>query len=182
MRVALHNVQGSNVPDRYVLDANVFIEPHQRFYGFDICPGYWTALKRLNQASSICSIDKVRKELLAQDDALSDWVKDLDLPDFFKQTSDQAVIRQYRDMIAWVQANPQFTNSAKAKFASAADGWLVAFAKVSRKIVVTLEVYDANIKKDVPIPNLCEQFDVPYVDLFEMLRALDVKLSLKKHA
>ena len=30
--------------NRYLLDANPFIEAKNRYYGFDICPGFWTAI------------------------------------------------------------------------------------------------------------------------------------------
>jgi hypothetical protein len=29
-----------NVSRRYLLDANAFIEASNRYYGFDICPGF----------------------------------------------------------------------------------------------------------------------------------------------
>lgn len=128
------------MPDRYVLDANCFIEPHKRFYPFDIAPGYWKALKTLHKAKSICSIDRVKDELLALKDQLSDWVKGLHAS-FFKQTRDQAVISEYSNMMQWVQENNQFTDAAKRKFACKADAWLVAFAKVTNRIVVTQEKY-----------------------------------------
>ena len=28
----------------YLLDANVYIQAHRRYYDFDICPGYWDCL------------------------------------------------------------------------------------------------------------------------------------------
>ena len=34
---------------RYVLDANVFIEAHQRYYALDVCPGFWLALIRQHE-------------------------------------------------------------------------------------------------------------------------------------
>jgi hypothetical protein len=51
-------------PPRYVLDANVFIEAHKRYYAFDICPGYWAALIAQHHSGLVCSIDRVRDELL----------------------------------------------------------------------------------------------------------------------
>ena len=30
---------------KYALDANVFIEAKNRYYRFNLCPGYWQALK-----------------------------------------------------------------------------------------------------------------------------------------
>lgn len=68
---------------KFVLDANVFIEAKDRYYGFDICPGFWNALIREHKSRNVCSIDRVRSELVRsrrdpddEPDRLSDWVKD----------------------------------------------------------------------------------------------------------
>ncbi len=29
----------------FVLDSNIFIEAHRRYYAFDICPGFWDSLR-----------------------------------------------------------------------------------------------------------------------------------------
>lgn len=50
---------------RFVLDANVLIQAHRTYYAFDICPGYWTALLVHHDGERLCSIDRVRSELLA---------------------------------------------------------------------------------------------------------------------
>lgn len=57
----------------YVLDANVFIEAKKRYYGFDICPGFWTYLEREMAAGTVRSIDAINAELLAKVDDLSTW-------------------------------------------------------------------------------------------------------------
>ena len=122
---------------RYILDANVFIQAHQTYYGFDICPGFWLALTRQHEAKRIFSIDKIRVELLAMSDHLSDWVKNRAPDTFFKGTADKAVSDAFRDMVTWVQGESQFTPEAKAEFSSVADGWLVAYAKANGLVVVT---------------------------------------------
>jgi hypothetical protein len=58
---------------RYVLDANVFIEAEKNYYAFDICPGFWRALLRQHEARRVCSIDRIRDELV--NDALQQWVR-----------------------------------------------------------------------------------------------------------
>jgi hypothetical protein len=161
----------------YVLDANAFIQPHRRFYPFDLCPGYWRALQWHRTRSGVCSIDRVGDELLDGEDKLSDWVKS-DLPKaFFETTADLEVVGWYRKLAEWVNAEPQFLDQAREEFATAADGWIVAFAKAREAIVVTLEVFDPNIRKRVPIPNLCRAFDVEPITPFEMLRRLKVEFS-----
>ena len=66
---------------------------------------------------------------------------------------------------------------AKTEFASGADGWLIAYAKVNDCVLVTQEVLRPNVKNKVPIPNVCRAFSVPYIDTFEMIRALGIKWS-----
>lgn len=87
------------------------------------------------------------------------------------------MIAAYREIIAWVQDNAQFTNAAKARFADDDDGWLVAYAKAKNCIVVTHEVVRPEAKNRVMIPNICQQFDVPFVNTFDMLRALGVRIG-----
>lgn len=165
---------------RYVLDANVFIEAHQTYYGFDICPGFWLALVRQHAVKHVFSIDKIKAELVALDDHLKQWVTDKVPGTFFKGTADKKVADVFAEMVNWVQNDSQFTAAAKAEFSSVADGWVVAYAKANELIVVTHEEFAPDVKKKVPIPNLCIEFDVEYRNTFEMLRDLKERFVLKK--
>ena len=78
----------------------------------------------------------------------------------------------------WVQRNAQFCDTAKAQFATGADGWLVAYAKVQGAIVVTTEQPSPGAKNRVPLPNVCDEFDVTYTNPFAMLRELNVQFVL----
>jgi hypothetical protein len=165
---------------RYVLDANVFIEAHQRYYGFDICPGFWLALARQHEKKRVFSIDKVKAELVRGKDPLSDWTKDRAPGTFFKGTADKRVSDAFADMVNWVQAEQQFTPEAKSLFASVADGWVIAYAKTNGLVAVTHEEYARDVKKKVPIPNVCLEFNVEYCNTFAMLRDLGVQFVLRK--
>jgi hypothetical protein len=76
-----------------------------------------------------------------------------------------------------VNTHSQFTDAAKADFASGADGWLVAKAMADNYVVVTREQFRPEIKRKVQIPNVCKPFGVTYVDTFEMLRQLGIRFS-----
>jgi hypothetical protein len=155
----------------FALDANVFIEAHRRYYAFDICPGYWTALAGHHGAGRLCSIDRVRDELLAQSDALSQWVQQLP-GSFFEATGAPSVTAWFGRIIAWVQAQSQFFLAAKGAFAAIADGWLIAYAKAQGLVVATNEQSAPASKTRVKIPDVCSAFGVDYIDTFDMLRAL----------
>lgn len=158
----------------YVLDANVFIEAAKRYYAFDIVPSFWKMLVAKADNGDVSSIDRVRIELLRAD--LSLWANS-EFHDFFISTSDPIVIASYREVMAWSQSQSQFTEAAKAEFASVADGWLIAYALAKGRVVVTEERLDPNIKRKVKIPNVCQAFDVRYIDTFQMMREMGVRLG-----
>lgn len=50
--------------ERFVLDTNVLVEAHRRYYAFDIVPSFWRVLIELADKGYIISIDKVKNELM----------------------------------------------------------------------------------------------------------------------
>ena len=160
----------------YLLDTNVFIEAHQRYYAFDIHPGFWDCLYHLFLSNQVTSIDHVRMELLRGNDTLSDWISET--PErFFASSNDQSVVNLYTTIIDWLNNESQYTDQAKFEFANGADGWLVSYALVNRLKLVTEEVYDRNIRKRVPLPNVCRNFDVESLNTFTLLRQLDIQFN-----
>jgi hypothetical protein len=166
-----------NNPRKFLLDANVFIEAKRRYYDFDLCPGFWECLIWHHRAGRIQSIDRVKTELVNGGNALAQWISGQMPASFFASTNDGAVITTYGQMNRWVQSQSQFLATAKSEFATVADAWLIAYAKVKNLIVVTQEVFDPLIRKKVPIPNICRNFDVECVDTFLMLKELGVVFS-----
>ena len=156
----------------YVLDANVLVQAHRRWYGFAFHPGFWDFLLRIQQTGRVFSIDRVKDEILAGDE-LETWVSQKVPAAFFQSTGKQDVAKHFGDMMRWVHGNAQFKPEAKTEFATVADGWLAAYAKAyPNHVVVTHEEYSADAKKRVPLPNVCKEFGVPWLDTFAMLRAL----------
>ena len=160
----------------YVLDANVFIEASRHYYAFDIAPRFWQILIDHASNGHVLSIDRVKQELDRGKDDLAEWANN-DFHENFVSTEDDDVIAAYRRIMIWSQDNDQFTPSAKAEFANVADGWLVAYALAKQCVVVTREQFDANIRRKVKIPNVCHAFSVKYVDTFQMMRELGVRVG-----
>lgn len=158
----------------YALDTNVFIEAAKRYYAFDLVPGFWTTLTKLS-GRSVVSIDRVDAEI--KEPAVREWIdKNGGFASGFVSTDSGEVARVYATVMAWVNGQAQFTGAAKAEFADGADGWLIAYAKLRGMTLVTHEVFRADVKRKVPIPNVCRALGVLYADTFEMLRTLGVKL------
>lgn len=162
---------------RYVLDANVFIEAKQRYYGFDVCPGFWSALVWQHGRGCVHSIDRVRTELEGFGDELANWVENTMPPPCFAATDSQEVITAYGLAMQWVNNQTRFTPAAKAEFAQVADGWLIAYARATGAIVVTQEQLRPDSQRRVFIPDVCVALNVAYMDTFAMLRALTTQFS-----
>jgi len=163
----------------YLIDADVFITAKNRYYAFDICPGFWTSLIYHGSTGTIRSIDRVKGELLAgrESEDLVQWVKN-DLPtEFFLETNADDVFAAYKDVMLWVYRNPQYYDSAKAKFATEADGWLVAYAAARDAVVITNEQSRPTSRNRILLPDVCVQFNVTYKDTFQLLRKLDIRLE-----
>lgn len=160
----------------YVLDANVFIEAARRYYAFDLAPRFWESLAHHAASGRVRSIDRVKQELERGKDELAQWVDD-NFSNALASTDEPDVIQSFSEIMTWVQAQNQFSAAAKADFANGADGWLVAYARAKGCVVVTQEVLAPDARRKVPIPNVCQAFDVPFVNTFEMLRALGVQFS-----
>lgn len=162
----------------YVLDANVFIQAARRYYAFDIVPAFWQALENHAADERVLSIDRVRQELDRGKDELANWAK-VSFHEWFASTDDTGVIQAYAELMQWAQAQKQYLDAAKEEFASdhGADAWLVAYAKARGCTIVTHEQVDPRIKRKIPIPNVCQAFGLSYLDTFEMLRALGVRLG-----
>ncbi|RJX35049.1 MAG: DUF4411 family protein [Desulfarculus sp.] len=160
----------------FILDSNVFIEAAQRYYAFDIAPGFWESLIVHSESGQVKSIDKVKGELERGKDQLAAWAKG-DFSHAFVSTDEEDVIKSYGEVMKWVQSQAQFTDAAKADFASGADGWLVAYVMTRGGVLVTHEIPSPDVKRKVPIPNVCVAFDINFRNTFEMLRFLKVRFS-----
>lgn len=164
-------------PRAFLLDANVFIDAKRRYYPFSLCPGFWDCLVWYHGDRRLHSIDRVKAELERGGDDLADWVRDVLPAGCFLSTDDATVIGWFGQMQTWAQAQPRFTPTAKTEFASVADCWMVAHAKAHGLVIVTGETFDPNSRKRIKIPNVCQAFEVEYVDTFQMLNELGVRFT-----
>lgn len=161
----------------YIIDSDVLISAKNSYYSFEICPGFWESLIQHFQSGEVFTLDRIRQELLAgrEDDDLVHWVKN-DVPaDFFLNSQSAEIVAAFTEIMLWVQRHQQYYDSAKAKFATEADGWLVAFARVNGVTVITNEQPRPESRNRILLPDVCDQFGVKNNDTFAMLKALRVR-------
>lgn len=171
-------------PAIYVLDSDVFIAAKNTYYAFDICPGFWKSVLREHGNGRVFSVSRVRGELMTgrKQEDLVKWVRKKVPPTFFLDVDDRPVTTAYGQVMLWAQRHTRYSDAAKAKFATGADGWLVAYAMVHGVIVVTNEQPAPDSKREIKLPDVCTQFNVTAASTFTMLRSLEVKFGLRPKA
>jgi hypothetical protein len=165
----------------YIVDSDVFITAKNRYYAFDICPGFWDSVIHQCHAGRLRSVDHVKRELLAgrPDEDLVRWVKTAVPETFFLDSAGGEVIAAFGEVMLWVQQQQRYFDQAKAAFATKADGWLVAYAKVHDLCICTNEQPAPDSRKEVKLPDVCVQFGVRYEDTFAMLKSLRVRYEFR---
>lgn len=165
----------------YLIDSNILIQAHRRYYPFDVVPGFWKRFAELAHTGIVKSIDKVKLEVVdncGDGDLLKDWCI-ANLPnDFFLDTS--IALQAYVKITSWATSSSNaYTVRAMEKFLATdyADSWLTSMALLDNNfIIVTEEISAPNIKREVKIPEVCDAFDLKYLNTIAFLRELKVSI------
>jgi len=161
---------------KYLLDANIFIEAKNRYYGFDFCPAFWDWLIQKNKEKIVFSIEKVLDEIKAGDDELSEWASNFD-EEFFLRP-DEKVFPSFGAVSSWVE-DQKYHPSAPNTFFQGADYYLVAQALTHKFVVVTHEIVSVSQKR-IKIPNVCMGLGVKFMTPYQMLRIEKARFVLGK--
>ena len=161
----------------YLLDANVFIQAKNQYYGFDIVPAFWDWLVAANGNGTVFSIEKVGDELVGYGNELAEWAKArIQIGGFFLP-ADEGVLDGLKDVANWAQGQA-FTEAAVSEFLQAADYYLVAHAYAHDFTAVTQEVFEPAITRKIKIPNACAALGVPWMNTYTMLRTEGAKFVI----
>lgn len=159
-----------------LLDANVFITAKNLYYAFDVVPAFWDWLDEQAADGSVASTDMIYDELKDGGDDLAEWVKARRETLFHVDSTSKIVTDVFPGIGRWM-ADVGFPERAQAQFMSGADPFLAAVAQVNGDVVVTLEEFDAQCRRKVPLPNLCRHLEITHETTFEMLRSLGARFG-----
>lgn len=150
----------------YLLDANVFIEAKNRYYGLDFCPAFWEWLIVNNKSGLIFSIEKVADEIEAGGDDLAAWAAQRGSGFFLKP--DMTIPPALGTVSTWA-ASQRYEPAAVSTFFLAADYYLVAHALAHEHTLVTHEIAATSAKR-IKIPDVCIGLGIKCMTPFAMLR------------
>lgn len=163
----------------FVLDTNTFIQAYRAHYPIDVVPSFWNKLKQLIIENKVISIDKVKDEIYKNDDELKEWLSSNIDAAAFHPTQTTEVLIEYRKLSNWANSrSDHFQPKAITEFLDAdnADAWLIAFCMQSGDVIVTQEVSAPNSKSKIKIPDVCDTFNVNYINTIKLFRELNVQL------
>lgn len=145
-----------------------------------ICPGFWDFIDKKNSETVVYSVRNIYDELFrgGDKDELVSWVKERKDVGLFLEVDDNDTQLEYQKIVQYVNDHPIFSPQEKIRFLSEADPWLIAKAKTFGAKVVTNEVLVGLNSTKVKIPNICNEFEVEYISLFDFLRELKAEFIL----
>ncbi len=162
---------------KFIVDSNFFIQAHRSIYPLDVFQSFWLKVKNLSENGTIVSIDKVKKEIFdnaSHQDELKLWCGSNLPTDFFFDTA--SVLNNYISIVSWANSmTDHYTPNAIQEFfeTDLADPWLIAFAMSNNWTIVTYEKSEPNIKRKIKIPEVCNHFNVRYINTIQMFRELN---------
>lgn len=172
---------------KYILDTNVYIEAHNKYYHPDIVLSYWDILKGLGVKDVIKSPKQVRDELKSP--WLAAWKrenkifldKDLDgIMPFFNQVRGEYKKVKAANNAELLRLKPTYVPSREEPL-SGPDMFVIAtvlFYKANFPntdfVLVTKENFTINVYKSVRIPHLCVPLGIRYIDDFQFLKEAGV--------
>jgi hypothetical protein len=161
----------------YLLDANVFIQAKNLYYGLDFCPAFWDWLIANNKAGRVFSIEKVGDEIEAGGDELAPWAMARGTGFFIRP--DAAMLPALSRVSTWA-IGQRYEPAAVNTFLQLADYYLVAYALTYGYTVVTHEIASTSTKK-IKIPDACIGLSIKCMTPFEMLRSERARFVLGQY-
>jgi len=157
----------------FILDADVFIQAKNLFYRFQFAPEFWDWIAKAHRAGLVYSIKKVRSQLVAtkRADPVRTWAESMPGNFYLDDVKDALVMAKYGDVIAAIQAQPQYTLEARKEFArdQNADAFLVAASARHGAVLITQEVSAPDSQSNVKIPDAAKLIGVKTKSLFDLL-------------
>ena len=146
---------------RYSVDTSALIGAWNRHYPPDIFPQLWQKLEQLIANGSLIASEEVLFELEKKDDAVLDWAKKQ--KGLFVPT-DRPIQIAVTEILS---THKKLIDERKGR--GGADPFVVALARLKNCAVLTGEK-PTNRPNRPHIPDVCDAFGIPWLDLLRLFR------------
>ena len=151
---------------KYVIDTNA-LRTFFRFYFRETTPDLYKSFDKMIENKELISVREVYNEMERQHQKDSEVLKELkNIKHIFLEPTNEEEINIVQD----IYKNINFRNNIKEKNIlngrPVADAFLVAKAKIENAVLITSEKFSP---KSAKIPNMCEKYDVKYINYEQFL-------------
>lgn len=166
--------------DLYLLDANVLIEAHNKYYPVDMVPEFWDWLLHCAEnglvAMPLETFEEVRGGDDAKKDLLNQWLHRPDVEGtlILPEDADPEALRFVMDAYA-----PDLDDTEIEQIGR--DPFLISYGLVEGRCIVSNEVSKPSKQRaNKKVPDVCRSVGVRCCDTFSMLRALEFSTAWAK--
>lgn len=138
-----------------------------KYYYPERFPSLWKKFDQLVKDEQIISVKEVSRELEGQEDLLSQWVKDN--KSFFQSPATNE-FQMVTDIFQIPHFQTLIRKQERLLGKPVADPFVIAKAHSIGGCVITTEKYKKNAAQ---IPNVCERFNIPWMDLERFMKEED---------
>lgn len=167
---------------RYLLDSNVFINPHRTYFPVSTADRFWAQMAKAISRKDVGVLDVVYNEVCRSEDDLSDWLKNVKNCNKISVKNLQ-YIDNYRKVLDYIQNSGYYKDQALREWAADgyADPWLIAAAVSTGATIVTMETKTggltlSNPSKRAKIPDVCVYFNVRCETIFDFIKEMKFQL------
>ena len=156
----------------FLLDANVLINAHNKYYPVDMVPEFWDWLVHMGTAGRIkMPLETFEEVKGGKEDLLTKWMAkaEIEAALVFDESADIGAVRTVTE----VGYAPDLTDTEVEQIGR--DPFLVAYGLVdpAYRVVVTEEVSKPSKQRaNRKVPDVCNTFGVEHCNTFYLLRAL----------
>ncbi|MCY4359776.1 MAG: DUF4411 family protein [Cyanobacteria bacterium MAG APA_bin_95] len=159
----------------YLLDTNVLIDAHYKFYPIDRIPEFWNWLLIYAQQQQVKIPHEIYEEILPgnKEDHLDHWLKDNKAALYLNETIDNISLNKVVNKYA-SDLNDKELESCGG------DLFLIAYAlrDTEERIVVTNEVSKPGKKRaNRHIPDVCKDLGISHCNTWQLIKRLNFKTS-----
>lgn len=162
----------------YLLDANVVIDANRDYYPIERVPEFWEWLAHVGENGHVKIPLEVYEEIKDGKDDLATWAKgdEIEAALLFGEEADVTLVSKITDE----GYAPDLTDDEVEKIGR--DPFLIAyaFAAVGQRCIVTTEVSKPRRRRaNRHLPDVCDDFGIPWCDTFSFVRALNFSTNWK---
>lgn len=167
---------------RFLLDANVFIQPHRTYFPVQYATLFWNQMATVICRTEVGVLDVVIAELTRSEDDLSNWIQGVHEINKISIRDPQILIH-YSEIMEYIHESPVYSEHALRRWGATdyADPWLIAAAMSMQAEIVTDEVSAGGLSERHPsgnpkIPDVSKHFRVTCITPYDFTRQMGFKL------